>query len=137
MTGIAQFINDRLDERDIALNGVVSDSRVSIAQDRSHGYNDGSGDDPEAWHWVKRDRADIASRRAILALHEPSVVRKVAEIGDDGEVRDVEADSAEEILSREVLCMTCGLRPAPCPTLLALVSVWSWHSRFDPAWSVP
>jgi len=51
----------------------------------------------------------------LARLHQPCMTSTVAVIEEDGEERDIEPDSFEEITSRETVCTSCRSYPAwPC-----------------------
>jgi hypothetical protein len=80
---------------------------------------------PSAWMLAR-----IAADRKILALHKPTPTT-LEEV--DG--REVEADSFEEIVSREVNCMACaGYPEAPCPTLRLLASPYKGREGWQEEW---
>ncbi len=87
-----------------------------------------------ARHDPARVLADVQAKRAILDLHAPVVSTAVAVLDGTGS-RDVEPDTAEEILSREVVCLACfGAPAAPCKTLQHLAAVYADHPDYDEKW---
>lgn len=139
---LVEFLTARLDEDEQLARTV--EQNVGTER-KGEPYSDGSGiavgDAFPSYPWGAYDGelpfmagpghpsrvlADVAAKRAILALHPPETVEQF--------------DGTEVNLEPPFRCDICwdplsgDSAEWPCPTLLVLAGVYADHPDFDPAW---
>lgn len=141
---IAEFLMARYDEDEAVARDTLANALAPWDQARQILYRAGWHSERaeahiERWH-PARVLADIAAKRAIVALHEswPVLVEGKPEFEASSDVAEMVMRVTRQIawLTNQEYRKRFGDEPPTAPMLRALAQPYIEHADFDPAWTM-